>query len=80
LVDLINAPERAAALIRSAHDKTTERKPYITDDAKYRRFVNEGVRVTDGSYVERKDERLKMITGQFLPRNMDSKLVPKLQR
>lgn len=80
LVDLVNAPERAAKLVRDAHDKTTIRKPYITDDAAYRRFVREGARVTDGSYVEDRSARLHMISSNFLPRNLDSKLVAKLQR
>lgn len=80
LVDLINAPERAAKLVRDAHDKTTIRKPYVTGDADYRRFVTEGARITDGSYVEDRPHRLQLISGKFLPRNVDSKLVSKLQR
>ena len=80
LVDLINAPERAASLVRDAHDKTTIRTPFITEDASYRRFVTEGSRITDGSYVEGREDRLRLISSKFLPRDVDSKLVVKLQR
>mmetsp|Transcript_17230 Transcript_17230/g.28830 ORF Transcript_17230/g.28830 Transcript_17230/m.28830 type:complete len:147 (+) Transcript_17230:44-484(+) len=80
LVDLINAPERAAALVRSAHDKTSKRTPYITGDSDYRRFVTEGARITDGSYVENRDDRLREVSSKFVPRTVGHRLVHKLQR
>ena len=80
LVDLVNAPERAAALLRAAHDKTSVRRPFVTHDTAYIRFVAEGARVTDGSFVESRHDRLRLISSSFLPRNMSSQLVGKLQR
>ena len=80
LVDLVNAPERAASLIRDAHDKTTKRSPYITDDANYRRFVIEGPKITDGSYVETEEHRLRSVSKCLLPRNNATQLVYKLQK
>ena len=80
LVDLINAPERAASIVRSAHDKTTKRTPYVTGDADYRRFVTEGARITDGSFVENREDRLREVSSKFVPRTVEYRLVHKLQR
>lgn len=80
LVDLVNAPERAAALVRSAHDKTTRKTPFVTSDAQFRRFVTEGARVTDGSFVESREDRLREVSSKFVPRLVDDKRVQLLQR
>lgn len=80
LVDLVNAPERAAGLIRDAHDKTTRRTPFRTKDSDFLRFITEGARITDGSFVENRDDILKEISRVNLPRNAQSKLIHTLQR
>ena len=79
-VELYNSPDRASTLIFSEH---IHRKmtPQISQDPSFRKFVVEGPRISDGSYVETIEEKaVNRSRRLLLPSYNKDMMVHKLQR